>query len=295
MSEAPLRSQRDLTTTLDVSPGVRIHALHTGTVRVAPRAVSDPPAGGKSAPRSAAPTWTRPFPIFAFAIEHAAGATLIDTGPSPAMNDAHNDDGEFAGRLTLKWDITYDTTADLAVGAQLRRVGLPSASINRVVLTHLHGDHCGAMHEFQHARILVGRAEYESAAAGSYGASPSHWPAWFKPDLVDYDYSAIGPFGRSYGLDQGRITLVPTDGHSAGHQSVVFREGGLAFIFGGDVAFSQRHLIDQEIVGLCRSVPRAKASMADVLTLARGMPTVFLAAHDVDTPRRLREREVVPG
>lgn len=281
---------RDLSRSVRFGPDVVVHVLHTGTVRVSPRQSATERGRGRTAP-----VWTRPFPILAFAVQTPDGVTLIDTGPSAQMHDAHADDGEFEGRLTLKWDISYEVRRGDSLASRLSAAGIVPSALRRVILTHLHGDHCGALHDVPGVPVLVARGEYEAAVAGAFGASARHWPADFRPQLVDYSYAALGSFGRTHSLDRGRLTLIPTDGHSAGHLSVVLRTAEGIVLFGGDVAFSQRHLIDQQIVGLCRSVPRARRSMADVLTLARALPTIFLPAHDAEGPRRLSERETVPG
>lgn len=292
MSERALqpRAEPDLTCSVRIAENALVHLLHVGTVRVQPRPGARPAAVPRG--EAAATAWLRPFPILAYAVQEPGGVTLIDTGPSPGMIDAH-EGGEFGSGRQLKWNITYELAPEQHICQRLRQVGISPAEVRRVVLTHLHGDHCGALHDFQRATVLVSRAEHEAALAGVYGASERHWPSWFAPHLVDFGYEALGAFGKTFSLERGRLMLLPTPGHSAGHTCVLWRAGAAGVLFGGDVAFSQRHLLRQQLVGLCHSVPRARRSMQDVLTLCRTASTIFLPAHDADARRRLLELERV--
>ena len=56
------------------------------------------------------------------------------------------------------------------------------------------------------------------------GCLPQRWPIWLKPELVEMDAPALGPFPASHPITRdGRIVLVPTPGHVDGHVSVIVR------------------------------------------------------------------------
>ena len=66
---------------------MRIHAIETGRVRVKP---SQPVGRGHGLSRRLAPLfdpdWTDWLPVYAYAIEHADGVILVDTGANEGLS-----------------------------------------------------------------------------------------------------------------------------------------------------------------------------------------------------------------
>lgn len=98
---------------------------------------------------------------------------------------------------------------DAALGA----VGIAVDGIDQVVNCHLHFDHCGGNPRFAGRPVYVQRAELEEARQVDRYTLP-----W----LVDFD-------GVRYETVEGEaeigvgVWLVPTSGHTTGHQSLVVR------------------------------------------------------------------------
>ena len=112
---------------------MRIHALTTGTVRVK-RAFLYASGGWRRRLDLFLPgPWSSPLPIHCWAVEHAGGLLLVDTGETA---DAH--DIPFA---------RFDVASGQQLPGALARAGLTLADVDTVVLTHLHADHMdGAVH-----------------------------------------------------------------------------------------------------------------------------------------------------
>jgi len=122
-----------------------------------------------------------------------------------------------------------DVEAEEEIGPRLREIGISAADVRWVVLTHLHTDHAGGLYHFPHSEILLARAEY-GVARGLLGRArgylPHRWPEWFAPRLVDFGDEAVGQFPGSHRITRdGDVQLVPTPGHSAGHLSVIVKDG----------------------------------------------------------------------
>jgi N-acyl homoserine lactone hydrolase len=135
-------------------------------------------------------------------IEHPEGRVLVDTG----MIDS-------TPELDEEWGVRYDPD-------------LIPCDVLCVVNTHLHFDHCGGNRLFPGVPIHVQRAEREAAKAPDY---LEEWVEFDGATYVEHDGEAEILPG---------IQLVPTPGHSPGHQSVlVDTEDGLVIV-AGDVGYT---------------------------------------------------------
>lgn len=93
-----------------------------------------------------------------------------------------------------------------------RDVGCSVDAIDVVVNSHLHFDHCGANPALGGRRIVVQSAELDAAQADSYTF----------PELINFDGAIYDRVDGEAELADGLVVL-PTAGHSPGHQSLVVR------------------------------------------------------------------------
>ena len=130
--------------------------------------------------------------------------------------------------------------------AALGEVGIGVGDVDTVVLTHLHEDHCGGVVDglgspvFPIARHVVQSVEIASLRA--------------EPDRTIWSY-AVEPLLATGLLDEvdGRVSLtpgvavVPTPGHTVGHQSVVVTFGHDEVIVTGDVLVHAVQLVNPDV------------------------------------------------
>ncbi|MBI4446965.1 MAG: MBL fold metallo-hydrolase [Acidobacteria bacterium] len=135
------------------------------------------------------------------------------------------------------------------VPTELGRLGLGTDRIDLVINTHFHFDHCGgntvirngrAVPTFPKATYAVRRRELEDASAPNERTSASYFSHNWQPLLeegrlrvIDSDEDKIIAPG---------ITLVPTPGHTAGHQSVKIESGGKTLFYLGDLCPTTAHV-----------------------------------------------------
>ncbi len=123
----------------------------------------------------------------------------------------------------------------------LARHGLTRNDIDIVILTHLHGDHAGWATEqvglvttptFPQARYYVQRQEYEDATHTNERTRNTYFAENFTPLLRENVLSLLdGPADITPG-----VRVVPTPGHTAGHQCVIVDTPGAPTMILGDMA-----------------------------------------------------------
>jgi N-acyl homoserine lactone hydrolase len=239
--------------------------------------------------------WTDPMPIYAFAIEHPEGVIVVDTGETARASEK----GYFPRwhpyyRLGLRvW-----VEPEQEIGPQLVQLGIAPVDVRWVVMTHLHTDHAGGLAHFPENEILVTRIELE-VASGFMGRVRGYlnnrFPAWFAPRTVAFGAEAYGPFPASRPLtDAGDVVLVPVPGHTPGQLAVVVHEDEHRLFFAGDSAYTQDLMLRGVVDGISLDERGARTTMERIRSFAAETPTVFLPAHDPDTPARLAARQPVP-
>jgi len=142
------------------------------------------------------------MPVYVHLIDHPSGRILVDTG----MTDLH------------------PAAADM--DPRLEPLTLDPASIDVVVNTHLHFDHCGGNHLFAGKKIYVQRRELAHART----AEDYTIREWVDAPGVTY----VEIDGEAEILPG--VRLVPAPGHCDGMQIVVIETGARPIIVGGDVA-----------------------------------------------------------
>lgn len=183
--------------------------------------------------------WRLPFRCFA--VRRPGGRTLlVDAGVGP-QNSPAAAWAPVPGRLP----------------AELAAAGVDPDDVDVVVLTHLHADHAGWSMDgtgrpmFRNARYVIQQDEIAALEAGGQEAMLEHVvrplratgqldPVRGQVVLVDGQPGGGGACG-------GRITAVPTPGHTPGHQSVLVEDGHRQVVVTGDVLVHAVQLVAPEV------------------------------------------------
>ncbi len=150
-------------------------------------------------------------PVPFYLIRHPQGDVLVDGGNPLALA---RDPRAHLGPLADIFEVHMSEREHCA--AQLRELGIAPESIARVVQTHLHMDHTGALGHFA-APIVVQAAELERART----VERPYAQGYVRKDIEqpDLDWQ---PFDGELDLfGDGSVQLLPTPGHSAGHVSLL--------------------------------------------------------------------------
>ena len=124
---------------------------------------------------SAAATGSEKFmiPVAFFLIKHPKGNILFDTGD----NDKVITDPTYWGPSASLLD--KGVKADLAIDAQLAKVGVQPSDIKYIILGHMHLDHAGNIGKFPKATIVAQRDEIENAFYPKPGTACCYVPGDF--------------------------------------------------------------------------------------------------------------------
>ncbi len=155
-------------------------------------------------------------------IETPAGRVLVETGIGERLSDKGRAMRDYQG----PWIV-----------AALEAAGFDPASVDAVAMSHLHYDHAGGVLRadgsaaFPRARIVAQLAEWEIAM----GDNPRLTAGYDQPELVLFrDLGLRGAADGEAEILPG-VSVVPTGGHSAGHQGVVVRGRDRTVGFFGDL------------------------------------------------------------
>jgi len=177
------------------------------------------------------------------------------------------------GELPEKYRKFYQVKrgANESLRAQLGKHRLKPEDIGVVVNTHLHFDHCGNNRMFKNARFFVQADELRYAHAPERFQTAAYMSELF--DVSDLDYEPVR--GRLE-VAEG-VTVVPTPGHSIGHQSVVVRVGEKNYVYCGDASPLRENLERRNTPGILYCSHRALESI-DKLRKIRN--AVYIYSHD---------------
>jgi len=158
-------------------------------------------------------------------VETPAGRVLVETGIGERVTDKVREMRRYEGS---------------AIVPALRTAGFDPASVDVVAMSHLHFDHAGGLlaadgsRAFPRATIVAQRAEWEIALGGNSRLVASYDQpeiqlvrAWGEDGVADGEREVLPG-----------VSVVPTGGHSAGHQAVVVRgtgPGAKTLAFFGDL------------------------------------------------------------
>jgi len=158
-------------------------------------------------------------------IETPSGRVLVETGIGERVDEKTRAMRAYEG----PW-----------IAAALETAGFLPESVNVVAMSHLHFDHAGGLlradgeKAFPHATIVAQKAEWEVAL----GENPRLIASYVQPEL-----RLVEAWGKQGWTDGEKevlpgVSVVPTGGHSTGHQAVIVRgtgDGARTLAFFGDL------------------------------------------------------------
>jgi len=214
------------------------------------------------------------IPYHAWLIEDPKHTIMVDTCVSVRWREVHPEPLVKAYPPHLEHDERLDTL--------LAKVGFNKSDVDIVINTHLHYDHCGNNEMFPQARFLVNENELRHAKN----------PGWW--DAAGYVQALFNVPGLKYKTVKGTmkvtpgVSIIPTTGHSPGHQSVLVQleKTGL-LVIGGDAIYLRENLEIPILPGIYWNAEKYANSMKKLKQLVDVRKATLLLSHSPEylTPK----------
>ena len=204
------------------------------------------------------------FPVPAYLVETATERILIDTGLHPAA--VADPSGFYGGAPAVT---VSGLEQELSIADQV-----DLSTVTKVVLTHLHFDHAGALSLVPaDVPVVVQRAEWaaghdDAAIQRNFFLPRAYTDTERSVELVDGDHDLLG---------DGSVRLLLTPGHTPGHQSVQIGD----LVLGGDVVHFAAGLDDHRFPAFADD-HAAQARSAERLKALRDAGHTVLPGHDAE-------------
>jgi N-acyl homoserine lactone hydrolase len=210
---------------------------------------------------------TAPVPFYV--IEHPDGVALFDCGLHAAVGDA--DDPYRQALQSQGLDVTF--APEDTVASHLHRLDIDPGRVRYIVLSHLHFDHAGGLHQVPNATLVVQKAEwaagFDAQVAAHYFLPRRYFDLGHEVRLVDGEHDLFG---------DGTVTCVPSPGHTPGHQSLRVRSAQGDHILVSDACYNSQVVERRDFPAF--SDHAAMNRSLDRLLAMREPETVMVFGHD---------------
>ncbi|MFI0596722.1 N-acyl homoserine lactonase family protein [Streptomyces griseus] len=159
-------------------------------------------------------------PVLAYLVQHDNGLLLFDTGIGEA-------DSETEARYRPRRRALRDA---------LSASGVALADVSMIVNCHLHFDHIGGNPLLGGKPILVQDVELATARRGSYTVD----------ELIDFPGATYEEVAGEIEVWPG-IWIIPTPGHTEGHQSLALRQSDGTVVLAGQAYDLASHFASEQL------------------------------------------------
>lgn len=187
------------------------------------------------------PLWTRKYPVNDNnQIELSTHPILIQYAGKNYLIDAGVGNGKFTDKQLRNYGVMEQSHID----EDLAKLGLTTANIDAVLMTHLHFDHaCGLtkyegenlVSVFPNAKIYANNIEWAEMREPNIRSANTYWPENWQPIEEQFEI-----YEDSIEIAPG-ITMVHTGGHSDGHAIIRLEQSGETIIHMADIMPTHAH------------------------------------------------------
>ena len=220
-------------------------------------------------------------PVPFYVLDHPNGVALFDAGLHADVG--HPDDPYRQALQAQGEDVSFGP--DDIVARHLERLDIDPGRVRWVVLSHLHFDHAGGLHQVPNATLVVQRREWEAGAdretAQRSFLARRYFDLGHKVQQVDGEHDLFG---------DGSAVCIPSHGHTPGHQSLRVRNDQGDHILVGDACYTCEAAETRSFPAFADHAAMNRA--LDGLLALRDPETVMVFGHD---PGQWGDAPVLPA
>lgn len=164
----------------------------------------------------------------------------------------------------------------------LAALGYKPGQVTKILLTHRHADHSGELRSFPNAKIYVNR---EETGADELKGLENIVP-------VDFTDGTYYNFPQSQTIAEG-VHYIRAKGHTNGNSIVIAEDGGLFYMFHGDITYVDEALYQNKLSVVFDDLAAARETMDRVRAFVRSQPTVYCGTHTPQGYENLEARRVM--
>lgn len=182
---------------------------------------------------------------------------VIDTGDEVILVDTG-----FAAGSDFK---DYRKVNDYVPG--LEALGYKPEQVSKILVTHKHPDHSGALSEFPNAKIYIGSEDADALKLTGDNIIRAAYPD-----------GAYHNFPESQKVADG-VYFIKARGHTKGNSIVIAESDGLYYMFHGDVTYVDAALHANKLSIVFEDLAAARETLDRVREFVKNNPTVYLSTH----------------
>lgn len=160
----------------------------------------------------------------------------------------------------------------------VKALDIDPGDIDIIMVSHLHPDHAGALAFFPNATVLIRQAEYEIPTRYVEIPEDIQWQIIYGEE----DYDVFG---------DGRLILIFTPGHTAGHQSLrVTLDDETVFLLAADACYVRENLSNHVTPTILDPAadPDAYRHNLENFSILEQQGVIILPGHDMDEWNKFR-------
>lgn len=213
------------------------------------------------------------IPVPSYLITHPKGNVVFDTGVHcQAIEDPMARLGEVSRMFVSH------TKPGEEIVTQLSKFQLTPKDVKYVINSHFHFDHCGGNEFFPDSTIFVQKNEMYAARDRQLRKK-----ALFDPKDFDHKLHYQEVDGELDIFGDGALVIIPTHGHTPGHQSLCVRvTKGTEVVLTGDACYTKANMDEDLLPSVAYDEAEMYRSLGKLRDLRDKQGATIIYGHDPD-------------